>query len=100
MAVTSGLCLTTVWKEIKELRDDEEAHIGKWEKNARGKWMPFYVAGPGVDAPEPEGVRAPYISQEELLLPNEKARELAKRNADMMAKIQHNWASALWMAAA
>jgi hypothetical protein len=51
----TGLSTGAVQKRLLQLRRDDRAHIGAWERAPEGvhgsHWIPVYHAGPGPDVP-------------------------------------------------
>lgn len=55
LEAATGFWRNTIWRHLKSLRADGEAHIGGWAKVNMGlpgiHWVPVYHAGPGPDVP-------------------------------------------------
>lgn len=55
IAARTGLKRTWLRELLRALRNDQQAHIGAWERLPEGerglRWIPVYYAGPGPDVP-------------------------------------------------
>jgi hypothetical protein len=81
---STGLCLRTVQKWVRQLRSENLAHIGDWRHpKVTGDFVPIYHPGPGPDVP---CTLVPYSHCNKLVWERRKARMTKEQRDDLRRK--------------
>lgn len=100
IAKKSGLAESTIRRWLRELRENNAAHISRWNRQ-NGLPTPFYAAGPGKDRPAPKARTSAQYSKKwraarrKERIEREEARAEADEFVRQAASTPKTWASSL-----